>query len=119
MSEHPAVTDQNDAEDAALEWRGVKAPGSVAEQTLDAIRSAGFLVILDPTDRVHRIRWPRELTSTAGPVLVGMVIIRDGCIRYAEFRGDVFAWWGNDDRSAKHRWSVEGFLAAVQEGARK
>lgn len=92
--------------------------GSSTTTVLDALRTAGFLTVLDLEDHVYRVREPQGLDG-GGPRLVGLVIVRNHRIRYAELYGQVFAWWGDVENTIAHRQSLEDLLWAVHERRRK
>lgn len=92
--------------------------GSTTSEVLDALRAAGFLTVLDLEDHVYRVREPQGLDGGA-PVLVGLVVVRQHRIRYAEFHRQVFAWWGMTENSIAHRDALALLLDAIHEWRRK
>ena len=77
------------------------------EQIQDAIIDSGYTMRHDLVDGVHRIYAPAKPTgetlgwlpdgfSEMPEMLVGMVIVRQGVVRYAEMLGKIYPWWTPD-----------------------
>lgn len=103
---------------AAYAEHALARAGSTSAEVLDAIRTAGYLTVLDLEDHVYRIREPQGMDGGT-PRLVGLLVVRQHRIRYAEFRGQVFAWWGVAENSPEHRDSLWLLLDAISAWRRK
>lgn len=66
---------------------------SAAARILETARAAGYEVKHSEVDDVHRLYVPAPGPWVPPTRLVGMVIIREGRVVYAELRGRLFAWW--------------------------
>jgi hypothetical protein len=72
------------------------------DQLIGEIAAAGYEVRHHTLDDVHRV-YLRGPNPFAPIRLVGMVIVRDRRVRYAEMLGVIFPWWGATDESPDER----------------
>ena len=82
------------------------------DQIFDAVTDAGYTMRHDTVDDVHRIYAPAKPTgetlgwlpdgfSEMPEMLVGMVIVRQGVVRYAEMLGKIYPWWTKEPEAAE------------------
>jgi hypothetical protein len=89
--------------------------GSREDALLASARSGGFAVRYNEDDAVHRILEP----TSRGNSTVGLVMIREGRIMYAEFDRTIYPWWGRSDLSPEYAAAFERLDTAIREGRRK
>lgn len=63
------------------------------DRIVDAVTDAGYTIRHDTADDVHRIYQPDPIYRDGADKLVGMVIVREGAVRYAELLGKIYPWW--------------------------
>lgn len=82
---------------------------------LAKLRSGGYATRYNEDDGVHRIMAPAEYGNTT----VGLIVIREGRINYAEFDNTVFPWWGRSNVDPLYLDALAKLEHVVDEGRRK
>lgn len=90
-------------------------PGTPEHAILADLRSGGYAIRYNDDDGVHRIMAPSAYGNTA----VGLIVVRNDRIAYAEFDGRVFPWWGRPEDTALYDDALANLAADVLEGRRK
>lgn len=90
-------------------------PGTREHAVLADLRSGGYGVRFNDEDGVHRIVAP----GARGMETVGLLLIRNDRIAYAEFNGRVFPWWGRPEEAALYDEALTNLEADVLDGRRK
>lgn len=90
-------------------------PNSREHRLLADLRSGGYAIRYNEDDAVHRIMAPAAYGNTT----VGIIVIREQRINYAEFDRTVYPWWGRSAQGIEYQQALERLQTAVTEGRRK
>lgn len=93
------------------------AEGTPEEFVLSSLRSAGYAIRYEEPTAVYRIVEPRGL-DRAGAV-VGLVIVRNRRIVFAEFLRRLYPYWGRAADTNDYREVLVKLMDDIEEGRRK
>jgi hypothetical protein len=93
-------------------------PESTEAEILAELRSAGYGTPYDDQTAEYRIVEPQGI-GHGRPTVVGLLVIRDRKIAYAEFDRTVYPWWGRSTHSREYVESLARLRADITEGRRK
>lgn len=90
-------------------------PNSQEFALIASLRSGGFAIRYNEDDAVHRILEP----TPHGNSTVGLIVIREQRIVYAEFDRVVYPWWGKSTSDRLYHEAFAALETAAVEGRRK
>lgn len=90
-------------------------PNSPEFHLIALLRSGGFAIRYNEDDGVHRILAP----SQNGNTIVGLIVIREQRIHYAEFDRRIFPWWGRSTSDPLYAEAFANLESDITEGRRK
>lgn len=93
------------------------APGSREEAVLTALRTVGYPTRYVEDTAVYRILEPVGLDRPTA--VVGLVLIRNRRIVYAEFLRRLYPYWGRTADSSEYLETIDRLEQDIHEGRRK